>query len=258
MAQQEAPAAIVPLRFEGPIPYPHREVTDLTPDQQFDEHTARLEKEQQEKEAVFQGEKKSASSGGGAFGKLSMFAKGVAHNVSKGATQLHSTVESKVRMELKEREGKAFTTSFPAQAGSTYICTYSCRVMHAGAEVSGDLILSSTHLNFLSKAVVESIPLGEIVSIQRSIVLPTVTGGAPYILPVPAEHVIPQCLQIFTSQQKVYQFLEFANTGTSVSTHVTTSVKGNALERCYNFMDHAWRAAVTVPIAGVDYLPPRS
>ena len=166
--------------------------------------------------------------------------------------------QTEVRMELKEKEKKAFMTTFPAQSGSTYVCTYACKVMHAGAEVAGDFILSSTHLNFVSKQVVESIPLTEIVSIQRSIVLPTVAGGAPYILPIPAEHVIPQCLQIFSSQQKVYQFLEFANTGTSVSSHVTASVRGNSLERCYNFFDHSWRAAVTVPIAGVDYLPPRS
>eukprot|EP01059_Diplonema_ambulator_P015805 TRINITY_DN27009_c0_g1_i1.p1 TRINITY_DN27009_c0_g1~~TRINITY_DN27009_c0_g1_i1.p1 ORF type:complete len:280 (+),score=65.37 TRINITY_DN27009_c0_g1_i1:58-840(+) len=258
MSQPEPiPTTLLTLTYNGPVPYPHRAVTEPTPDDQYAEHVSKAEEEAKARDAAFAAEQEKAkSSSGGAMGKFSMFAKGVAHNMSKGATQLHDAVEAKVRQETKERDMNKFKTQFPDQAGSKYFCVYACKVMNNGQLLAGELFVSSTHLCFSSGPLRVVMPWSSILTIQRSVVLPTVSKGPPYILPIPAEHVIPQCLQLYTSDMKIYQFLDFSNATTTASAHLTSTVTGTSLERCYNFMDHAWRAACTVPQPGANYLPP--
>ena len=158
---------------------------------------------------------------------------------------------------MKEKEKAKWAASFPEQASSTYICTYTCSVMHGGQVTEGTLSLSDTHINFRNAQISEAIPLESVLCIQRSVVLTTKNGGPPYILPSPAEHVIPQCMQIFTQNRQLFQFLNFTNTATSTSAHFTSSIHGNAYERCFNFIDHSWRAATQVPQPGADYAPPQ-
>ena len=158
---------------------------------------------------------------------------------------------------MKDKEKAKWQASFPEQAASQYISTYTCSVMHGGQVSEGTLMLSNTHLNFRSATLSESIPLDTILCLQRSVVLPTKKGGPPFILPVPAEHVIPQCVQVFTTNRQLFQFLCFANTTTTASAALTASITGNAFERSFNFLDHAWRAAAQVPHPGAEYTPPQ-
>eukprot|EP00755_Sulcionema_specki_P017739 Sspe_Gene.65130::Locus_38566_Transcript_1_4_Confidence_0.500_Length_920::g.65130::m.65130 len=255
---QETTTTITTLTYNGPAPYPMRPVTDPTPDEQYEQYMQQQEQLRAAREAESQ-QSGAKEGGGSALGKFSMLAKGVANNLSKNATQLHNTVEAKMRAEVQARDKKRWETNFPDQvsAGEKWICDYSCKVMHAGQQFSGNLILSDRHLSFLGNRLKDSIPLTDIVSIQRSVVLPTVSNGPPFILPVPAEHVIASCLQIFTTKNQVYQFLEFSNTATNIGGQMTASIKGTAIERAYNFLDHAWRAAGPVPKPGVNYQPPQ-
>eukprot|EP01061_Rhynchopus_euleeides_P005675 TRINITY_DN14884_c1_g1_i1.p1 TRINITY_DN14884_c1_g1~~TRINITY_DN14884_c1_g1_i1.p1 ORF type:complete len:261 (+),score=106.40 TRINITY_DN14884_c1_g1_i1:137-919(+) len=258
MTQAEAPPAlarVMTLTYNGPVPYPGKEVTLPTPDEQFEKHQKQQEALDASREAALKEEQAKAKTGG-FMGKFGAIAKNVAHSATKAANQLHGTVESKVRSELKDKEKAKWQKDFPDQAAAHYVCSYTCFVMHGGQLVEGTLSLSSTHVNFRNLHVSESIPLDTVLCLQRSVVLPTHAGGPPYILPCPAEHVIPQCVQIFTKNRQLFQFLNFANTATSTSAHFTTSIQGNAFERCYNFLDHAWRAATQVPQPGTDYLPP--
>eukprot|EP01064_Diplonema_japonicum_P008121 TRINITY_DN15649_c0_g2_i1.p1 TRINITY_DN15649_c0_g2~~TRINITY_DN15649_c0_g2_i1.p1 ORF type:complete len:278 (+),score=52.69 TRINITY_DN15649_c0_g2_i1:57-836(+) len=252
-----APATtLVTLTYNGPVPYPHRAVTEPTPDDQFSEHMSKAEEETRKRDAEHQAEQEKAKAAPSAMGKFSMFAKGVAHSVSKSANQLHDAVETKVRTEMKDRDKAKFASLFPELAASTYFCVYACKAMNNGQLTGGDLYVCSTHLCFVSGAVKEMVPFASVLSILRSVVLPTVTNGPPFILPVPAEHVIPQCLQFYTSAMQIFQFLDFSNTTTQATTHLTSTVHGTSLERCYNFVDHAWRASTTVPQPGANYLPP--
>eukprot|EP01063_Lacrimia_lanifica_P016761 TRINITY_DN2331_c0_g1_i2.p1 TRINITY_DN2331_c0_g1~~TRINITY_DN2331_c0_g1_i2.p1 ORF type:complete len:194 (+),score=69.48 TRINITY_DN2331_c0_g1_i2:551-1132(+) len=190
------------------------------------------------------------------FGKLKLAAKVVGSKVQSAGTQFHGTVEQKVRTELREKEQAKWKASFPEQSNAVFVCSYDCKVMHGGAQVSGVMSLSSTHLNFKGLGACESIPLASVLSIQRCVVLPTVHGGPPYILPVPAEHVIPECLQLFTTSRQIYQFLDFPTAQVQYTAQLTSSINGNAFERAYNFIDHTWRAATPVPSPSGEYQPP--
>ncbi|KAJ9460938.1 hypothetical protein DIPPA_34022 [Diplonema papillatum] len=245
------------LTFDGPVPYPHKAVTDPNPDEHYEEWAKRQETDIKERDAAFEREQaQKAAADTSALGKFSMFAKGVAHNVSKAGTQIHGAVESKVRQEAKEREKNIWKRAFPSQQEATYHCSYTAKAMHAGHTLNGDITICSTHFNFRNNTHQESIPLADILTIQRSVVLPTVNKASPpFILPIPAEHVIPSALQIFTKSGQIFQFLDFSNTTTAATAHLTTSIHGSAIERCYNFLDHAWRAATTVPQADGSYQP---
>eukprot|EP01062_Namystynia_karyoxenos_P079155 TRINITY_DN8299_c0_g3_i1.p1 TRINITY_DN8299_c0_g3~~TRINITY_DN8299_c0_g3_i1.p1 ORF type:complete len:303 (+),score=106.70 TRINITY_DN8299_c0_g3_i1:82-909(+) len=255
---------ITTLYYQGPAPYPHPAVAEPTPDEQYQGYVRQQEEEQKQRDAELAAQQEQArhadpsSGGGSALGKLSMFAKAAAHSVSKAGSQFHGTVEAKVRQETQEKDKRRWQANFPEQveAGAHWICDYGCKVMHAGQTVAGNIIVSSTHLCWLSSNLKESIPLTEIATICRSVTLQTVNSGPPYILPVPAMHVIPDCLQVFTTKMQVFQFLEFKSMVAEAAQRTTSSLQGTPLERCYNFLDHAWRAACTVPNPAVEYQPP--
>lgn len=249
---------VTTLHYQGPPPYPHPEVTAGTPDEQYQQYVRQQETEHQQREAALAEEKSRSTENQGALGKLGMFAKAMGHTVQKASSQFHGSVEAKVRQETQARDRKRWQDNFPEQAaaGSEWIADYSCKVMNNGKAFAGSVVVTTTHVNWLGPDLKDSYPLLDILSIVRSVDLPTVDNGPPYILPVPALHVIPTCLQIFTCKMQVVQFLEFKNATTMVAEHTTGSLSGTPLERFYNFLDHSWRRAGGGPRKDVEYMTP--
>ena len=138
-------------------------------------------------------------------------------------------------------------------AGDHLITDYACKVMHQGMQVSGNLQITNRNVCFVSDGLKDIIPFTEIASIQRSLALETVDNGPPFIMAIPAPHVLPDTLQLYTVRQALFQFLGFQSVVGSAGSVVSSSIKGRTIDRAYNFMDHAWRAATPVPLPGIQY-----
>ena len=132
--------------------------------------------------------------------------------------------------------------------------------MHSGQKIEGTVYITATHVAFTSKVGIrEEIPYSEVASVQPSVALKTSKewdgkeSGPPYIMPIPDPLVQGDCLQLFAKSGSLYQFLEFDNTAITVAQHTTNTIKGNAFDRCYNWLDHCWRAATPVPSPEIQY-----
>lgn len=179
-----------------------------------------------------------------------------------------------------------------AEQGEVLLADYGCAAMHGGLQVSGHLQITRHHLCFFAETsssiakateavmgvfaaarqaasanatsgaepqphlvgIKQVIPLTSIASIQPSVALETVGGQAPFFLPLPAPTVRATALQVYaTSGNKLFQFLNFESLLARASGALTDTVKGTSLDRAYNYLDHAWRDAATVPLNGVEY-----
>jgi hypothetical protein len=245
---------IITLRYTGGPPPPHPACTDPRPDVEFEMHVQQKAAQLQQREAAAATASETGSAGG-ALGKLSMFASSVATKMDKAASELHASGEAKLRvLEHKQAEDR-WTIAFPelVASGDVFIVSYQCRVMHQGLALQGELYLSKKHACFLNDTLREAIPLATVASVQRSVALKTIDHGPPFIMPVPAPHVLPECLQLFLTNQQVFQFLDFDSVTAKVGSVVTSSLKGRPIDRAYNYLDHAWRDAVQVPLPDVQY-----
>ncbi|CAD2220167.1 hypothetical protein AGDE_08208 [Angomonas deanei] len=112
----------------------------------------------------------------------------------------------------------------------------------------------------------EVIPLGDIVSIQLAVSLPTNTKNKFFFLPLPDKDVIPNAIQIFVKSSskktennenqkiKVYQFTKFDSVTSKAGNALSEVLRQSTpLDRFYCYLDHAWREKVTVPVEGVPY-----
>jgi hypothetical protein len=245
---------IVTLRYAGAPPHPHPSVLEPTPDEEYHrvEQARQASIAQKEQEARQNDAKPSC---GGLMGKLGKIAGSVANTVEKASIEVHSKGEAQLRQMEFQRNLDRFTTNFPelVTGGDSLITDYACKVMHQGMQISGNLQITARHVLFISTGLKEIIPLNEIASIQLSIALETIDNGPPFIMGIPAPNVIPDCIQLFTVRQQLFQFLSFQSAVGGAGSLVTTSIKGRTIDRAYNFLDHAWRAAVQVPLAGVSY-----
>lgn len=98
------------------------------------------------------------------------------------------------------------------------------------------------------------IPLSEVACVLPSVTLDTVGNLPPFFLPLPAETVQATALQVYaTSGNKLYQFLAFDSLISRASGKLSDTVKGTALDRAYNYLDHAWRESAEVPLKNVEY-----
>jgi hypothetical protein len=195
--------------------------------------------------------------GGSAFFKVAKLAGTVASAVGKAASSIHTSAENQVRQMADNTDRDRFAFNFPelVAAGEQLICDYKCKVLSQGQSFTGHFQLSIHYLCFISESLRDIIPLNEIASIQRSVTLETIDNGPPFVMPCPAPHVLPDCLQIFTVKQQVFQFLHFESTLAKVGGAMTTTLRGRPIDRAYNFLDHAWRKAVQVPLPGYQYAP---
>lgn len=181
------------------------------------------------------------------------------------ASPFNSFLVSSATEAVRRAVAKAIASSSTATAATT---EGGADVSSASAGASGN-----THPQQQQPRVVgirQIIPLASIASIVPSVALPTRGGGssnstdcngngngaAPYFLPCPADYVVPTALQIFDKDsQKLYQFLQFGSMIDKAGAAVSSLVRGTPLDRALNYLDHAWREAVTVPLQGVDYAP---
>jgi hypothetical protein len=98
------------------------------------------------------------------------------------------------------------------------------------------------------------IPLSEVACVLPSVTLETVGNLPPFFLPLPAETVQATALQVYsTNGNKLFQFLDFDSLISRASGRLSDSVKGTALDRAFNYLDHAWRESVEVPLKNVEY-----
>lgn len=184
-----------------------------------------------------------------------------------------------------------FGSELVAGQGEVLLADYSCSAMHNGTKVEGYLFITRNYLCFAAEfnsyltnaaeafkqavakdlrsslkdlqtaaaaprvvGVKQVIPLKNVASVVPSVVLPTVGNGAPYFLPLPADYVVPSALQVYEKEEhKLFQFLAFDSLTAKAGSALSGIVKGSPLDRAYNYLDHAWREAVKVPLDGVDY-----
>lgn len=238
---------IITLRFGGGPPAPEAAITDPTPDEQFD---AAEQKRQNELKAREEAEAAKKSSG---FGK---FLGNVATSVNAAASNLQASGEGAIRNQHITKNRERFAKNFPqlSTAGEQVITDYDCVVLHQGQKITGHAIVTQNYLCFTSTNFIDAIPLREIASIRRSVALETMNGAPPFIMLTPAPNVVSNTLQVFTTRQQLFQFLEFSSILVKAGSMAgSQGVNGNCLERFLNFLDHAWRAATPVPLPGVQY-----
>ena len=248
---------VMTLRYNGGPPPPHPPCMDPTPDEEYQQHVAYKAEAQQQRELARQQnlETEEKSGKGGGFFKIAKLASGVASAVGQTASNLHAGAEDKVRAKNAHGNADRFAHNFPelVSAGETLVCDFKCRVLSQGQSVYGHFQVSNHYLCFTGDTIRDIIPLNEIVSVQRSVALDTLDNGPPFILPIPAPHVQPDTLQVFTAKQQVFQFLSFESTIAKVGASMTSSIKGKPVDRAYNFLDHTWRRTAQVPSPNVQY-----
>lgn len=255
MQAQHAPvkSPVITLRYGGNPPKPHPPVTAPTPL----EEEQRSEKLREETLALKEQERLAAAQqeGGGTRSKLAKFAGGVASALEKTTSNTQAAAVQKVRTLHREKNLERFTLNFPelAAAGDQLMTDYNCKVMHQGVQVSGHIQVTTGHLCFVADALREIIPWTDVLSIQRSIALETIENGPPFIMTIPHENVVPNTLQIFTAKMQLFQFLSIESTLEQIGGVLAAVQGGSPIERLYNFIDHAWRAAVSVPVRGQAY-----
>eukprot|EP01064_Diplonema_japonicum_P017891 TRINITY_DN2632_c0_g7_i1.p1 TRINITY_DN2632_c0_g7~~TRINITY_DN2632_c0_g7_i1.p1 ORF type:complete len:262 (+),score=36.52 TRINITY_DN2632_c0_g7_i1:61-846(+) len=252
---------LIVLKYSGPPPKPVEAVATPTPDEEYEicieEQKARSAQAHEDSVKA----REEASKTKSMMGKLGGFTKSALTTMGDAVDKAHASTESMARGQLTSRNQQQFVQEFPALAeNSKYVCAYGCKVMHSGQKIEGTAFVCSTAVAFTSKiGIRDTFPLNEIASLSPSVALPTSKAmngkedSPPYILPLPHPSVQGNCLQLFTTDSKIIQFLEFNDMLVSASKQVTSSVKGTAYDRLYNFLDHAWRAYVQVPLA-IDYL----
>eukprot|EP01061_Rhynchopus_euleeides_P005596 TRINITY_DN14813_c0_g1_i1.p2 TRINITY_DN14813_c0_g1~~TRINITY_DN14813_c0_g1_i1.p2 ORF type:complete len:264 (+),score=80.91 TRINITY_DN14813_c0_g1_i1:117-908(+) len=252
---------LITLKFNGPPPQPVAPVSDLTPEEQFKRHLEEQGQRSKEAQEDAVRTREQAGKESTMMGKLGKHAKSTMTQLSDATAKTHSSIETTTRDQLEKREKSQFQTEFPTLAQTAeHKCAYTCKAMHSGQKMEGTLYVASTHIAFAAKGgVKEEIPLADIASVQPSLALKTSKAGdgkedgPPYIMPVPDPVVQGDCIQIFARSGNLYQFLEFDNMGVSAAQHATSTIKGNAYDRCYNWLDHTWRAATPVPAPDVQY-----
>ncbi|CCW66633.1 unnamed protein product [Phytomonas sp. Hart1] len=224
---------------------------------------------------------------GGVFSKVKSVVTQAALQIEKGAADATVATKTHVRQLKLQTANERFRQHFPELAlkGEVLLADYECSTIHSGMTVNGHLQITRSHLCFCSQAsmlvqagaffemmksaiedgevqhsqkcigVKEAIPLTQIASIQRSVALETLKANAPCVIRLPDSSVILNALQVFTIPNKnLYQFVGFDSIIDKASNALSTANTSTAIERAYNYMDHAWREAVKVPIKDVEYI----
>lgn len=252
---------LVTLQYSCPPPHPFPAVTDPTPEEQYQIDEQRKQVERAEKDVRHAQEQAAPPEKKGFMSSALKLASSVAHNAQQQVDQITSVTEKRMREHMDSSDQQVFMTEFPqlAAAGDKLLCAYSGKAMHQGMKVPGTIFVSNRTLCFTSDLFKDTIALTDIVSLQPSVALKTFNDGPPYILPLPIPSVVPTCLQVFTgARAQIFQFVD-VNIGVvpnSAATKLSSSVKGQPVERLYNFLDHAWRAVVLVPNPQMKYSAP--
>ncbi|KAG5487797.1 hypothetical protein LSCM4_07475 [Leishmania orientalis] len=282
---------LIPLTFSGPVPAPAPACTDPTPDEQHRQAVAQKKEALNKKEARQQ--KTSAGSGEmfANFKKaVSQAVISIERSATDVSTRTEAQVRQLEYQHDCDRFRLHFQDL--ADQGEVLLADYRCSAMHGGNAVSGHLQITRRYLCFFAETsssiakttdavmgafaaarqaasatasapanvdrrqrlvgIREVILLAEIASIQPSVVLDTVGGYPPFFLQLPASTVCATALQVYTKDHKLYQFMSFESL-ISRASGALSDYKGTALECAYNYLDHAWRESVKVPLKDVEY-----
>ncbi|ORC85460.1 uncharacterized protein TM35_000352040 [Trypanosoma theileri] len=206
----------------------------------------------------------------------------MAFKVERASTEVTNVTASRVRQLDRQLSLDRFKNNFPelTAMGEVLLADYSCAAMHAGVRVNGHLHITKNYVCFSAQTtstlaqatntvlkeaglsagdgsptgIRQVIPLTEIASIQLSVALETIDQGPPFFLPIPAPNVLPTSLQLYTTRQQLFQFLDFESVVAKAGAVLSDAVKGRPIDRAYNYLDHAWRDATSVPLPGVTYV----
>ncbi|KAH9601323.1 GRAM domain [Trypanosoma melophagium] len=282
------------LTYTGPVPKPHPPCTDPTPDEQYRQYTEQkmqeLQQRQEQQRAMEGAPADSNNNNNNNFGSMisnaavnfRTLAQQMAFKVERASTEVTNVTANRVRQLDRQLSLDRFKNNFPelSAMGEVLLADYSCAAMHAGVRVNGHMHITKNYLCFsaqttstLAKAtstvlreaglpagtesstdIRQVIPLTEIASIQLSVALDTVDQGPPFFLPIPAPNVLPTSLQLYTTRQQLFQFLDFESVVAKAGAVLSDAVKGRPIDRAYNYLDHAWRDATNVPLPGVTYV----
>jgi hypothetical protein len=242
------------LRFNSAAPAPQAPITDPTPDEQWQAALAEQAAKDQQK-ALAEASKPEEKS---AFGKLSAFASKAVTAVDSAYNSAHASAETKAREYEHKTGSDKFTINFPEliAAGDKFIVAYDCGVMSAGKLVQGTMYLSERYLCFASDTLKDAVPWPQVASLQKSLALKTENSAPDFFMIIPAPNVLPTAIQVFTSPDggsKLLQFSDFETLTAKATTILGTGVKGRAIDRAINWIDHCWRKMTPVPVPGVTY-----
>jgi len=252
---------ILALRYEGAPPAPHPQCSCPTPDDMAALACERKARRSLEQAAVDAEKRDAPTVVGQVGGLLSTAVHAVAHVVQQSKD---AQVRDFREWEHKQGEEK-FAMNFPdlAEAGEGFIVQYAASVMSKGICERGHILLTEHYIAFVSDTIKDLFPIKDILSIQRSIKCKTANNRTPVFLPVPQHYIVADCVQLFMREQhKVLQFVEFdcpekqaedTTTAEAEGTMMMGAVKSLPIDRFYNWLDHLWRKATTVPVEGVHY-----
>lgn len=234
-------------------PHPGPAITDPTPDQQYAMTQQRREQErvQQERQEASKPQPK------GAFGiGLRALSRGVMA-VGSMATSAKSSVEDKVRESSTQKEQQRFAQLFPQQAAAEHLVSdYHCQMLCGdGIARKGYLFLTPDNFYFSTKPLPDETAgnVGTGLALQVQIPVAAIVSLAA------GNAVSYKCLSLLLNDDGCRTFMGFhSGKMVELGAYVSDTVKGSALERCHNYMDHLWRAKAAVPVPGYPYDQPLS
>ncbi|KAG5487458.1 hypothetical protein LSCM1_07413 [Leishmania martiniquensis] len=283
---------LIPLTYSGAVPAPAPACTDPTPDEQHRQAVAQKKEKLSRKEERQQHVSGGSGEMFASFKKaVSQAVISIEKGATDVSTRTEAQMRQLEYQHDCDRFRLHFYEL--AEQGEVLLADYRCCAMHGGNSVSGHLQITRHYLCFFAETsssiaktteavmgafaaarqaasanasapanverrqrllgIRQIISLAEIASIQPSVVLETVDGYAPFFLQLPASTVRATALQVYTTKDnKLYQFMKFESL-ISRASGALSECKGTALECAYNYLDHAWREAVRVPLSGVEY-----
>ena len=269
-----------PMTLAGPRPYapaPLPPVTEPTPDdyyeqKKFEEQQARA---RDQREDALKPAPKSVLGRG--WSMMTKVAKASAALASDAGTALHD----KVRNDAVEKERTRFATLFPAAAESeTMKAAYHAMLWGGnGIGYHGYLFITTKNLYWGRRMDADTHKkIAEAQKAHEKLCVDAAAAGQPapppfidpgqftFQLPLAAivSIVRGECLNAhylhLVDHQSTVRTLTEVHEPALVSGMATVSsnVAGNATDRCYNWLDHLWRASAPVPCPGYQYLTPPS
>lgn len=180
----------------------------------------------------------SGSGGGGLFSRLSRRVSGIRQGVMNTA---HRTV-----LDISNSsDANKFATLFSSEVnkGAGISSAHRCAVISGGATVKGTLFVTTISMGFASEdgSLRDLVPFPDFASYLPSLDWP-VADGPRVISGIPAPCVKPSALQVFTTKQQLFQFVEFEEGVLETAAHGATF--GNSLSRAIASLDSCWRAYI--------------
>jgi hypothetical protein len=144
-------------------------------------------------------------------GFFSSVAKSLTKSVDGAVHHVQGKVETTAESYNTQRDATDFLAAFPkvAHAGSRLLSAYSCSIMHKGEALPCTLYLCTMGLCVAADSglVKDFIPMHHIASWLPAVALTTEHAATPFIMPVPHSAVLPDALELFTTDGQIVQIM---------------------------------------------------